>query len=168
MRQNYKKDEASSRVGKGETIKRILSYCADYKARVVIISVIAVLSAGLKTVIPLFTEKAVDVDIANGDIKGLFVTISFAVLCAVIWGILAIIRDNMTARISNDVVYRARTEAYSNILSLPLGFFDSRPSGRIITRIINDCDKMKEITKSLTSSLLPNTIFLFFVMAMML
>ena len=168
MRQNYKKDEASSRVGKGETIKRILSYCADYKARVVIISVIAVLSAGLKTVIPLFTEKAIDVDIANGDIKGLFVTISFAVLCAVIWGILAIIRDNMTARISNDVVYRARTEAYSNILSLPLGFFDSRPSGRIITRIINDCDKMKEITKSLTSSLIPNIIFLFFVMAMML
>ena len=168
MRQNYKKDEASSRVGKGETIKRILSYCADYKARVVIISVIAVLSAGFKTVIPLFTEKAVDVDIANGDIKGLFVTISFAVLCAVIWGILAIIRDNMTARISNDVVYRARTEAYSNILSLPLGFFDSRPSGRIITRIINDCDKMKEITKSLTSSLIPNIIFLLFVMAMML
>ena len=133
-----------------------------------IISVIAVLSAGFKTVIPLFTEKAVDVDIANGDIKGLFVTISFAVLCAVIWGILAIIRDNMTAKISNDVVYRARTEAYSNILSLPLGFFDSRPSGRIITRIINDCDKMKEITKSLTSSLIPNIIFLFFVMAMML
>ena len=91
-----------------------------------------------------------------------------AVTCALIWGILAIIRDSMTAKISNDVVYRARTEAYSNILSLPLGFFDSRPSGRIITRIINDCDKMKEITKSLTSSLIPNLIFLIFVMGMML
>ena len=168
MRQNYKKDEASSKVSKGETIKRILKYCAQYRGKVVVISIIAVISAALKTVIPLFTEKAVDVDIANRDIKGLVITVSTAVACAVLWGILAVLRDSMTARISNDVVYRARTEAYSNILSLPLGFFDSRPSGRIITRIINDCDKMKEITKSLTSSLIPNLIFLIFVMGMML
>ena len=168
MRQNYKKDEASSKVTKGETIKRILKYCAQYRGKVVVISIIAVISAALKTVIPLFTEKAVDVDIANRDIKGLVITVSTAVACAVLWGILAVLRDSMTARISNDVVYRARTEAYSNILSLPLGFFDSRPSGRIITRIINDCDKMKEITKSLTSSLIPNFIFLIFVMGMML
>ena len=168
MRQNYKKDEASSKVSKGETIKRILKYCAQYRGKVVVISIIAVISAALKTVIPLFTEKAVDVDIANRDIKGLVITVSTAVACAVLWGILAVLRDSMTARISNDVVYRARTEAYSNILSLPLGFFDSRPSGRIITRIINDCDKMKEITKSLTSSLIPNFIFLIFVMGMML
>ena len=168
MRQNYKKDEASSKVTKGETIKRILKYCAQYRGKVVVISIIAIISAALKTVIPLFTEKAVDVDIANRDIKGLVITVSTAVACAVLWGILAVLRDSMTARISNDVVYRARTEAYSNILSLPLGFFDSRPSGRIITRIINDCDKMKEITKSLTSSLIPNFIFLIFVMGMML
>ena len=168
MRQNYKKDEASSKVTKGETIKRILKYCAQYRGKVVVISIIAIISAALKTVIPLFTEKAVDVDIANRDIKGLVITVSTAVACAVLWGILAVLRDSMTARISNDVVYRARTEAYSIILSLPLGFFDSRPSGRIITRIINDCDKMKEITKSLTSSLIPNFIFLIFVMGMML
>ncbi len=168
MRQNYKKDEASSKVTKGEAIKRILQYCAQYKSKVVVISIVAIVSAAFKTVIPLFTEKAVDVDIASGDIKGLAITVSMAVACAVLWGILAIIRDNMTVKIANDVVYRARTEAYSNILSLPLGFFDSRPSGRIITRIINDCDKMKDITKSLTSSLLPNLIFLIFVMAMML
>ena len=168
MRQNYKKDEASSRVSKGETIKRILLYCAKYKGKVAFISVLAVISAALKTIIPLFTEKAIDVDIANRDTRGLLITVSIAVCCAICWGILAIIRDRMTVKISNEVVYRARTEAYSNILSLPLGFFDSRPSGRIITRIINDCDKMKDITKSLTSSLIPNIIFLLFVMAMML
>ena len=111
MRQNYKKDEASSKVTKGETIKRILKYCAQYKSKVIVISIVAVLSAAFKTVIPLFTEKAVDVDIANGDVKGLIITVSMAVGCAIIWGVFAIIRDNMTARISNDVVYRARTEA---------------------------------------------------------
>lgn len=168
MRQNYKKDEASSRVSKGETIKRILKYCAVYKAKVAVITTIAILSAAIKTLIPFFTERAVDVDIANGDIRGLTITVCTAVGLAALWGIMVIIRDNMTVRIANDVVYRARSEAYENILSLPLGFFDSRPSGRIITRIINDCDKMKDITKSLTSSLIPNFIFLVFVMGAML
>ena len=168
MRQNYKKDEASSRVTKGETIKRILKYCALYKTRVAFISLLAVIGSAVKTVIPFFTKRAVDVDIANGDVKGLLITVLSATILAAIWGILAIVRDNMTVRIANEVVYRARTDAYSNILSLPLGFFDSRPSGRIITRIINDCDKLKDITKSLTSSLIPNLIFLIMVMVMML
>ena len=168
MRQNYKKDEASSRVTKGETIKRILKYCSLYKARVAFISLLAVIGSAVKTVIPFFTKRAVDVDIANGDVKGLLITVLSATILAAIWGILAIVRDNMTVRIANEVVYRARTDAYSNILSLPLGFFDSRPSGRIITRIINDCDKLKDITKSLTSSLIPNLIFLIMVMVMML
>ncbi|MGN1163965.1 MAG: ABC transporter ATP-binding protein [Candidatus Ornithospirochaeta sp.] len=168
MRQNYKKDEASSKVSKRETVRRILQYTAAYRGRVVLISVMAIVAAAMKTVVPMFTEYAVDVNIAEGDAKGLVTTVALAVSCGLVWGILAILRDNITVSIANDVVYRARTEAYANILSLPLGFFDSRPSGRIITRIINDCDKMKDITKSLTSNLIPNLIFLIFVMAMML
>ena len=145
-----------------------MKYCALYKTRVAFISLLAVIGSAVKTVIPFFTKRAVDVDIANGDVKGLLITVLSATILAAIWGILAIVRDNMTVRIANEVVYRARTDAYSNILSLPLGFFDSRPSGRIITRIINDCDKLKDITKSLTSSLIPNLIFLIMVMVMML
>ena len=168
MRQNYKKDEASSKVSKRETVRRILLYTAQYRGRVVTISILAVLAAALKTLVPMFTEYAVDVNIAGGDTRGLIVTVAVATGCGLLWGFSKIICDNITASIANEVVYRARTEAYSNILSLPLGFFDSRPSGRIITRIINDCDKMKEITKSLTSNLIPNLIFLVFIMAVML
>ena len=89
MRQNYKKDEASSRVTKGETIKRILKYCSLYKARVAFISLLAVIGSAVKTVIPFFTKRAVDVDIANGDVKGLLITVLSATVLAAIWGILA-------------------------------------------------------------------------------
>lgn len=168
MRQNYKKDENNANVGKSETIKRILLYCAQYKKDVVIISILAVISSLCKTVIPIFTERAIDVDIANKNVRGLIVTVSIAIGLAIIWGFLAIIRDHITVKMANDVVYRARSETYENILSLPLGFFDSRPSGRIITRVINDCDKMKEIAKSLTSTLIPSLVFLILIMVVML
>ena len=168
MRQNYKKDENNANVGKRETIKRILLYCAQYKKDVVIISILAVISSLCKTVIPIFTEKAIDVDIANKNVRGLIVTVSIAIGLSIIWGIIVIIRDHVTIKMANDVVYRARSETYENILSLPLGFFDSRPSGRIITRVINDCDKMKEITKSLTSTLIPSLVFLVLIMVVML
>ena len=138
MRQNYKKDENNATVGKRETIRRILLYCAKYKKDVALVSILAFLGALCKTVIPVFTEKAIDVDISNKDVRGLIGTISIAVVLAIAWGILSIIRDHLTVKIANDVVYRARSETYENILSLPLGFFDSRPSGRIITRVIND------------------------------
>lgn len=167
MRQNYKKDENNATVGKRETIRRILLYCAKYKKDVALVSILAFLGALCKTVIPVFTEKAIDVDISNKDVRGLIGTISIAVVLAIAWGILSIIRDHLTVKIANDVVYRARSETYENILSLPLGFFDSRPSGRIITRVINDCDKLKEITKSLTSSLIPSLVFLLLIVVIM-
>ncbi len=168
MRQNYKKDEKNASVSKSETISRILRYCGVYKKEVVIISILAVLGSLSKTLVPIFTEKAVDEDIASGDIKSLALTVLTAVALSVFWGVTTIIRDRMTNRMANDVVYRARTETYANILSLPLGFFDSRPSGRIITRVINDSDKLKEITKSLTSTLIPSLVFLLSIMTVML
>lgn len=168
MRQNYKKDENNASVGKKETISRILKYCSVYRKEVIVISLLAILGSLSKTLIPLFTQKAIDEDIASGDIKSLAGTVLTAVALSVFWGVSTIIRDRMTNRMSNDVVYRARTETYANILSLPLGFFDSRPSGRIITRVINDCDKLKDITKSLTSTLIPSLVFLLSIMVIML
>ncbi len=167
MRQNYRKDENNSSVGKMETIRRILHYCSDYRGKVIFISLLAVAGSFSKTLVPIFTEKAVDVNIASGDMRGLLITVSTAIALSVFWGITVIIRDRMTNRMANDIVYRARTDTYRNILSLPLGFFDSRPSGRIITRVINDCDKLKEITKSLTSSLIPSFVFLISIMVIM-
>ncbi len=168
MRQNYRKDENNASVGKKETIRRILKYCSGYRKQVIVISILAVLGSFSKTLVPLFTERAIDNDIASGDMKGLVTTVLAALGLSVFWGISVVIRDRMTNRMANDVVYRARTETYENILSLPLGFFDSRPSGRIITRVINDCDKLKEITKSLTSSLIPSFVFLLSIMVIML
>ena len=167
MRQNYKKDENNASVGKRETIERILRYCAIYRKQVILISILAVFSSFSKTLIPILTEKAVDKDIASGDIKALLLTTLTAIFLALFWGITSIIRDRLTNTMSNDVVYRARSETYENILSLPLGFFDSRPSGRIITRVINDSDKLKEITKSLTSTLIPSIVFLISIMVIM-
>ncbi len=167
MRQNYKKDENNANVGKVETIRRILRYCSGYRGRVIFISIFAVAGSFSKTLVPIFTEKAVDENIASGDMTGLVRTVSVAVALSLFWGLSVIIRDRMTSAMANDIVYRARTETYHNILSLPLGFFDSRPSGRIITRVINDSDKLKEITKSLTTSLIPSVVFLISVMTVM-
>ncbi|MBQ0071029.1 MAG: hypothetical protein KBS81_04120 [Spirochaetales bacterium] len=106
MRQNYKKDEASSRISKKETLKRILQYCAEYKGRILFISVIAVISIFFKAIIPIFTERAIDVDIASGDARGLVITTCLALGSAVLWGITAIIRDKMTVQVANEVVYK--------------------------------------------------------------
>ncbi len=167
MRQNYKKDESSAPLTRRETIRRIWKYCSVYRKEIVFISLLALITSISKTLIPLLTEKAIDEDIKRGDVRGLVMTISTAVILALIWLIASVVRDRLTNRIANDCVYRVRTETYHNILSLPLAFFDTRPSGRIITRVINDTDKLKEITKSLTSTLVPSFVFLISIMVVM-
>lgn len=167
MRQNYRKDEENAKVGKIETIKRILKYCSRYKKSFIFCIVTAVIASILKAIMPLFTKIAVDVNISSGDFKGLLVTVIIAFLVAAIFSILKFFCERKQAEVTNDVVLSIRKDVYKNILSLPLSFFDSRPSGRIISRIIGDADKLKDITSSLLVTLIPNIIMLISIIVMM-
>lgn len=168
MRQNYKKDEENARIGKKEAILRILSYLKEYKGAIIFATILALVSSLSKAIIPHFTAKAVDVNIASKDYRGLIITVSIAIFFAITYGLTKLFSSKKAVKISNDIVLKIRDQAYSHILSLPIAFFDSRPLGRIITRVIGDTDKLKEITKSLLLTLIPSIFMLVFLVIMML
>lgn len=168
MRDNYKKDEASVQIPNAVILKRLLAYFKDYKARIVIVIVLVSLSTLIVTALPLFTEHAVDVNIAQGDKNGLIKTVMTAVLLIILWWAFVVTKQHLMTKLTNEVVYRIREDVYKNIIKLPLFFFDSRPTGRILARLVGDMNGLKQISTQLVDTLIPNVLMLIVILCIMI
>ena len=62
------------------------------------------------------------------------------------------------AKICNKILLTIRQELYTHIQTLDFKFFDSRPSGKIISRIIGDINSLKDVLSNSVTTLIPDFI----------
>ena len=131
-----KQDEQIVTKTKRETLIRLFRYLFAYKKT---IAVVMLLMAGSTTIVllnPLILERAIDVHIKNKDAEGLMKLCGCGILLNVILILLIKLRMYLMAKVSNDVLVKIRQELYEHIQTLGFQFFDSRPTGKILSRII--------------------------------
>ena len=164
---SYKQDEAAVKKSKFATIPRLFKYLLRYKGRVFLVLLLMAFGTVIDLINPLIMEKAVDNYIVPGDIPGLIkIVIIFASLNILM--ILAIkFRMLIMAKTSNKVIQDIRQQLYDHIQKLDLKFFDSRPSGKILARIIGDTNSLKDIIENAVTTFIPNLITVVAVMAIM-
>lgn len=153
---SYKEDEQLEGIGKKETLKRLFSYLLQYRLQVIGVMACMLLTVAISLVNPLIIEAAIDVHIANQDMQGL------ARLAAVTVGINAIfilmvkVRMYVMAKISNQILLDIRQELYEHIQTLSFSFFDSRPTGKILARVIGDVNSLKNVLVNAVTTLIPD------------
>lgn len=139
---------------------RVLRYMSAYRKETVAVILIMMASALILTYLPTLMQNAVDVQIANRDMAGLVrVTMIFIVL-VIFWWLLYIARVRIIGRVSNKVVLTIRDEVFAHLQTLGLYFFDSRPTGTILSRLIGDITSLKEMLNQLVVILVPNVFFI--------
>ncbi|MCR5761427.1 MAG: ABC transporter ATP-binding protein/permease [Sphaerochaetaceae bacterium] len=152
----YRKDEESFGGSKKNILLRVLKYYAEYKAKIVLVIFLILLSSLIITVIPKFSEYAIDVNVAQGDIHGLIITCSISAALSLLLWLVMVVRERTLARITNEIVYKIRREAFDHLQTLSLYYFDSRPTGKILSRLINDVSSLKDMLTRLIAAIIPN------------
>ena len=164
---SYKIDEEQVQKSNFETMPRLFRYLLKYKKRIALVFVLMAFGTGVDLINPLLNERAIDNYIIPGDLAGL---IRIVLLGAVI-NILAVLaiklRMYLMAKTSNKVIQELRQQLYDHIQSLDLAFFDSRPSGKILARIIGDSNSLKDIIENAVTTLIPNLVTVVAVMVIM-
>jgi len=74
----------------------------------------------------------------------------------------------LMAKISNNVLLTIRQDLYTHIQKLSFDFFDSRPTGKILARIIGDVNSLKDVLSSSVTTLIPDFITIVAVLTIML
>lgn len=165
---SIKDDEDISTARKSVTIKRLLKYLFAYKKQIIGILLIMAYCVAVSLINPLIIESAIDDYITPGNLKGLVNLIIIALVINVIWVILVKVRVYVMSKVSNNVIRTIREEVYTNLQTLDFKFFDSRPTGKILSRVMGDVNSLKEVLKNFVLTLLPDFILVLSVMVIMI
>ena len=164
---SYKIDEQQVQKSNFETMPRLFKYLLKYKKRIAMVFLLMAFGTGVDLVNPLLNERAIDNYIIPGDVAGLIRIVLLGALINIL-AVLAIkLRMILMAKTSNKVIQDLRQELYDHIQGLDLAFFDSRPSGKILARIIGDSNSLKDIIENAVTTLIPNLVTVVAVMVIM-
>ena len=153
---SYKEDEQVSSVSKSATLLRLFSYLLAYKKEIVLVLLIMAFCVMVTLINPLLLEEAVDTYIAVGDMAGLIRLILFALALNILMVGGIKLRMYIMAKVCNSILVTIRQELYTHIQTLDLQFFDSRPTGKILARIIGDINSLKDVLNNFVTTLIPD------------
>lgn len=152
----YKQNEQLRTAKKSVTLFRMFSRLLDYKKEVFGVLLWLLVTVSVTLINPLIIERAVNVEVPDRNVRGLINLALIAAVINVIWFLGTRVYKITMARISNRIVMDIREEMYAHIQTLGLCFFDSRATGKILSRIIGDVDSLKDVLSSSVTTLIPS------------
>ncbi len=167
-RNSTKQDEQSVNVSKSRTLYRLFRYLLDYRGRIVIVFLLMGMTTAISIINPLIIERIINVHIADGNIKGVISLSILGVLLNITMIMLIKLRMYIMAIISNEVLVKIRQQLYEHIQTLGFKFFDSRPTGKILSRIMGDVNSLKDVLMNSVTTLIPDAITVIAVVVIML
>lgn len=163
-----KEDEEQKDSVKIKVILRLFKYMLAYKKEIAMVLACMFLSLGISVVNPLLLERAIDVEITNRNWNGLITVVAISLAISLIYMFSAKFWMKTMAKVSNNVLLTIRDNLYSHIQTLSFSFFDSRPTGKILARVIGDVNSLKDVIQSTVTQLLPDLLTVVVVLVMML
>lgn len=165
---SYKDDEKSVERSKAQTLKRLFSYLLAYRWRIVLVLLIMGYGVVVSLLNPLIMETAIDEHIAVGDIHGLYRLLLAALVLNLLLVVVIKLRMYIMAKVCNQILLTIRQELYTHIQKLDFHFFDSRPTGKILSRIIGDINSLKNVLSNCVTTLIPDGFTIVAVVAIMI
>lgn len=148
-------------------LARLFRYARPYWKAILVIMLLMVFTMAVNLVNPLFVKYMVDEVIAKSDMT----LLTRLALGMVVLNVLAALASRhrllSMGRISNRVVLDMRDELYRHIQKLSFTFFDSRPVGKILARVVGDINSLQQLYTNSVTSLIPQILQLILVAVIM-
>ena len=160
MLNNIEKDEEIVRRSKREIIIRLIAYLKPYKAKSMIVILLMILVMLCNVVNPYLLQQAIDVHVVNKDINGILLIGGLLLIINIFAWIASKIRWTMISKITNNILVNIRHELYEHIQKLSFDFFDNRPVGKILARVVGDVNALKNLFNQSIQTLIPELLSL--------
>ena len=162
------KDEQTLKRSKTEILKRLFIYLKPHKRKTIIVVILMIFVMLCSIVNPYLLQIAIDEHVANKNINGLLIIgLVLVVINSIAW-ILSRIRWIVISEITNTILVDIRRELYSHIQELSFDFFDSRPVGKILARVVGDVNALKNLFNQSIQTVIPEILSLICVCIAML
>ena len=118
-------------------IKRLARYLVPFKWLMFATVGLMLLTSLLNMLAPMITREAIDNRLPAGDLKGILILGGILVAIYLINAIIVKFRMVTLVKVGQSLVANLRRDIFKHLQILPFDFYDSRPHGKILVRVIN-------------------------------
>lgn len=148
-------------------LKKLASYLKPFKGKVAIVILLMIFVTACGLINPYLLKMALDDFVPNSNISGLVVIALGLMVVNLISLFAARIRIIMMSQVTNSILITIRHDLYSHIQKLSFSFFDNRPVGKVLARVMGDVNALKSLFATSITSFIPQLLSLVFVTIIM-
>ena len=148
QRNTYREDEALEEQINLKDILRIGAYLKPYKADVFRILAVVIFMSCIAVSIPYMTKIMIDQIIPAGDMTGLLILGGVFLAAIVVFELCLRYRTVAITRVGQLMLKDMRRDIFTHIQTLPFSYFDSRPHGKILIRVVNYVNTLSDTLSS--------------------
>lgn len=157
---SVKQDEEIKLHSNSEILLRLLKYLKPFKLKVSIVVALMIFVLICNILNPYLLKIAIDDNIINKDIKGLMIIGAVMIILNTIAMFAARLRINMMSSVTNTILVNIRHDLYTHIQKLSFSFFDNRPVGKILARVVGDVNALQDLFSNSIASFIPELLSL--------
>ncbi|MCA1728501.1 MAG: ABC transporter ATP-binding protein/permease [Actinobacteria bacterium] len=126
-------------------MRRLLGELRPYSRQLLLAFVLIVLGALSQAGGPWLIGRAIDRDILGGDPAGLARTMLLLLGVYLVGTLTSRGQIHQVGAVGQSVLASLRERIFERLLRLPLGYFDKRPAGNLMSRVTNDVDTLNQL-----------------------
>ncbi|MGL1893154.1 MAG: ABC transporter ATP-binding protein/permease [Spirochaetaceae bacterium] len=144
-RNTFSEDEMLDQEFNKEQLKKLFIYLGKYKKKITMAFLVILISTLANLMTPLLMKFVIDDIIPNKDIKALIIASVIFIVVIIISAICMKFRIRFMSVVGQSVIRDIRHDIYAHIQTLPFTFYDSRPHGKILVRIVNYVNSLSDL-----------------------
>ena len=126
-------------------LRRAFTYIRRQRGRMLTAFIMSALASVAGLFIPKITQWVLDEAVPNRDIPMLGRMALVFTGIIVISIVFNVIRSRLMAHASQEIIYDIRKDLFAHLQKLPFSYYDSRPAGKILVRVINYVNSVSDI-----------------------
>jgi ATP-binding cassette subfamily B protein len=137
--------ERASRGTRARNLRGLLRLIGPYRTRAIATLVALLLGTAASLAPPLLAKAAIDDGISRGDTNTLVLVVAAFLLSAVLVWAMTYVQTFLVGWVGQRVLADLRIRIFTHLQTLPIGFYDSRPAGVLISRMTNDVEALDSL-----------------------
>ncbi len=126
-------------------LKRAMIYVKKYKWKMIFALSLSAAAVIIGLFSPVITQYAIDNSIPNKNIPELLLMAALLLVTIIVNIVFVTIRSRIMTKVGQDIIFDIRSDLFAHLQKLSFEYYDNRPHGKILVRIINYVNSVSDV-----------------------
>ncbi len=137
--------QRQSRGSRGRNLRALIDLLRPYRLRVSAMLAALLIGTAAALAPPLLARQAIDKGIEKHDVTALVVVVILFLVSALLVWITTYLQTYLVGWVGQRALADLRIRIFTHLQKQPIGFYESRPAGVLISRITNDVEALESL-----------------------